>query len=139
MVDKKFPWIGGIPDGLIKTPNEGEGILEIKCPYKGKDMKISEMIANFKTFYLYYVKKGEIGLKKSNDYYYQVQGYMFITKTKWCDFVVWTKTDISISRIQFDNKFFAEKMFPQLEHFYLKQKHKKRELLSKKETSTTCE
>jgi len=36
--------LGGSPDGLVETPNEGLGTLEIKCPWSGRDMTVDEMI-----------------------------------------------------------------------------------------------
>jgi hypothetical protein len=51
-IDIKDPWLGGSPDGLVATPNEGKGIIEIKCPYSGKDLDFKEMIDTKKSFYL---------------------------------------------------------------------------------------
>ena len=43
-IDLTDPWLGGSPDGVIETKNEGVGLLEIKCPYTGKDMTVPEMV-----------------------------------------------------------------------------------------------
>ncbi len=62
----RFKFVCGIPDGLIGC----NGILEIKCPESADNhfLNISE------------------GLQ-IEDYYAQMQGYMWITGRKWCDFV----------------------------------------------------
>ena len=46
--------MGGSPDGLIETIDEGLGVLEIKCPWKGKDKTIQEMVDFWFNFYLEY-------------------------------------------------------------------------------------
>jgi putative phage-type endonuclease len=58
-------WIGVSPDGLL--PNEG--MIEIKCPLMRTHMEYIE--AN----------------KLPSEYRYQVQGQLFVTGFKYCDFV----------------------------------------------------
>ena len=41
-------------------------------------------------------------LTKNHKYYYQVQGQLGITGTKWCDFVTYTFAGMCIERIYFD-------------------------------------
>ena len=43
-VNVKDPWMGGAPDGIIKTKYEGIGFLEIKCPYNKRDYSIKQII-----------------------------------------------------------------------------------------------
>lgn len=38
--------------------------------------------------------EGELKLKTSHDYYYQVQGQLHITDRKYCYFAVWTPKGI---------------------------------------------
>lgn len=59
-------WIGGTPDGFI----DEDGILEIKCPYNGGN--------HLKT-----LLTGEI---YNIDYVFQIQGYLWITGRRFCDF-----------------------------------------------------
>lgn len=47
---------------------------------------------------------GQLNLKKSHNYYYQVQTAMFCTERKWCDFVVRTTIDLHVEMIQWDNQ-----------------------------------
>ena len=63
--DNEFhEWIGVSPDRLVQ-----EGILEIKCPYK-------------KTHWEYITKS-----VLPNAYKWQVQGQLYVTGAKWCDFM----------------------------------------------------
>jgi putative phage-type endonuclease len=62
---KYFTWIGISPDGLLPE----EGILEIKCPLMRTHFEYIE--AN----------------KLPAEYRYQVQGQLFVTGLKYCDFM----------------------------------------------------
>jgi hypothetical protein len=64
--DNKFhEWIGISPDGVLQD----EGIIEIKCPL-------------MKT-HLEYIEIGKL----PSEYRYQVQGQLFVTGLKYCDFM----------------------------------------------------
>lgn len=63
-------------------------------------------------------KDGSIHLKKTHNYYYQVQGQMAVVDLRWCDFVVWTLDDIFVERINFDEAFWKNQCYPQLHSFY---------------------
>lgn len=81
-------WIGGTPDGFIGD----DGIIEIKCPFNGGN--------HLKTL-----------LKKevyNSDYIYQIQGYLWLTGRKWCDFVSYDPDmpqplDIAVVRVDRDD------------------------------------
>ena len=60
-------WTGISPDRLIGL----DGLLEIKCPKS-------------KTLFKYMIDG-----KLPNEYKWQVQGQLFITKRAWCDFMAW--------------------------------------------------
>lgn len=62
----QLEYVAGTPDGLIGT----DGIIEVKCPYN----PVNHM-AN--------LKEGE----QINDYWWQIQGYLWLTDRQWCDFV----------------------------------------------------
>jgi hypothetical protein len=61
-----YDYVGGMPDGLLLE----DGIVEIKCPYNP-----ANHLAN--------LQNGT----QIKDYYAQIQGYLWITGRKWCDFV----------------------------------------------------
>lgn len=65
IVHPKYPFVAGTPDRLVGT----EGLLEIKCPNNANHLQ-------------------NIAYQKQlQDYYAQIQGYLWITGLKWCDFV----------------------------------------------------
>ena len=71
-INPKFPHLGASPDGLISCDCCGEGLLEIKCPYKHHDNHPHEMQDP-----QICVQEDEDGRKCLNNrysYYYQVQG-----------------------------------------------------------------
>jgi hypothetical protein len=60
-------YIGGTPDGYIGN----DGLIEVKCPWNGGN-HIECLLTN------------EI---YNSDYIYQIQGYLWMTGRKWCDFI----------------------------------------------------
>ena len=82
-------WIGGTPDGYIGE----DGIIEVKCPFNGGN--------HLKTLLTKEVY--------NPDYIYQIQGYLWLTGRKWCDFITFDPDmpqplDIAIIRIERDEK-----------------------------------
>jgi putative phage-type endonuclease len=63
----EFDYVSGTPDGLVGE----DGLIEVKCPYNPVN-------------HLYNIKTNQ---QAYEDYYYQIQGYMWITGRQWCDFV----------------------------------------------------
>jgi len=64
-----------------------QGCLEVKCPYVCEQKSIvaaSEDVAGF----CLVESDAFMHLSKSHAYFYQVQTQMYVTETKWCDFVV---------------------------------------------------
>lgn len=85
----KNEWIGGTPDGFVGE----DGLIEIKCPWNGGNhlhTLITEKIYN-------------------PEFVYQIQGYLWITGRKWCDFVTYDpdlidELQLSITRIPRDEQ-----------------------------------
>lgn len=88
-VDKKSKCLAASPDGLIGN----NSIVEIKCPASAKDFTPQEAFENKKLNFMNFID-GELKLKTSHDYYYQVQGQLHIADRKYCYFVVWTPKGI---------------------------------------------
>ena len=89
IIHSNHHWLAASPDGLINDPNSvpSEGLVEIKCPHKVKDLAISEA-AKTVDFCLKLDENQTAYLKKNHNYYYQIQCAMFCTERAWCDFVV---------------------------------------------------
>ena len=93
------PFLAATPDGVVSCSCCGEGLLEIKCPFKYRNSQPAS-IEDEST------KVGsEVTLDKKHDYYYQVQGQMAIWKKPYCDFICWTTKGLIITRIQADGNF----------------------------------
>jgi hypothetical protein len=117
VVNTEFPWLGASPDFLVfdHTEKKPFGIGEVKCPFSKKDICIEEACKD-KNFFLN-IANGKINLKKTHNYYYQIQGCMATLNVSWCYFVVFTNVDLFVERIYFDNDFW-QKIVPELSSFY---------------------
>lgn len=104
-INPAYPFLGASPDGLVSCTSCGNGLLEVKCPFSGKDVGLQAAAEN-RDFCLVLGK-----LRREHRYYYQVQAQLFITGKAHCDFVVWcTKgrnQEFFIERIAADHQFFS--------------------------------
>jgi hypothetical protein len=110
-VDVAHPYLAATPDGVVV---EEDALLEVKCPYNGRLSKVQVG----KHFPFLEMRDGQMKLKVSHSYYYQVQGQMSVCQKKASYFVTYTLCDIYEERIEFDADFVAEKMSPFLHKFY---------------------
>lgn len=62
-------YIGGTPDGYVGK----DGLIEVKCPWDGGN-------------HIRGILTGEV---YNPEYVYQMQGYLWLTGRKWCDFVTY--------------------------------------------------
>lgn len=116
VINREFDFLGSTPDGKICDDGDS-GIIEIKCPYRARDHMIVQACAEFKDFCLEVKSDGVIGLKKSHEYYAQVQGQLMITGCGFCEFIVYTKRDLYVERI-FPDTTFMKTMLTKLADFY---------------------
>ena len=114
-VDENLPFLAASPDGVV---SDGEGLVEIKCPYNCRDITPEEGVKN-KTVTFMEVKDGRYKLRRRNRYFYQVQGQLEICDKNYCDFIVWSSHGIIIDRIQREKQFWATEMVDKLKEFYL--------------------
>ena len=109
-VSKILPLVGASPDGLI---DEGRGLLEIKCPYglRTSDLK-SVSDGSFFT-----VTNDKLHLRKTHQYYYQVQCQMLCTGARYTDFFIWTPKGHHTERIPFDPNFTRTEIYKAIKGF----------------------
>ena len=82
--------------------------LEIKCLYCNKDgLPESPNFIN-----------DDSKLKKSHEYYYQVQLQIHLCKVKFCDFVVWMKKGIPVERTVAEQEEFFTNVIADVNEFY---------------------
>ena len=94
--------MGASPDGLIFTNPHvacAVGILEVKCPYSMPEVMM-EWPADWRNYLTYLDCNNNV--KRSPDYYHQIQGAMAAVGVDWCDFVIWTRSNMKIQRIRRD-------------------------------------
>ena len=114
--------LGGSPDGLV----DDDGIIEIKCPYKIKDINSANDLSRLG--YLHKNHEGHYELSDTHKYYHQVQGNLYVTNRSYCDFIVWSAKLLYCIRILRDptweqniglmQTYYIEKVLPCLENFY---------------------
>lgn len=105
--------LGASPDGIIDkaAPSVyvfGDAsfqptILEVKCPYSLKD-GMARDIVHKKNSCLVEDASGNFKLKKSHEYYDQVQGQIHLTGANAADLVIWTPKDMMVVRVQKDDQ-----------------------------------
>lgn len=103
------PYLGATPDRLLFN----NSLIEVKCPYTNRFKKIDEKTVP----YLERDFSNNLRLKKSHPYFYQVQGQMYATGRKVCEFVVWTFVDMCVIPIK-RNEAFITSMLEKLDYFY---------------------
>lgn len=108
--------LAATPDGII---NDGEGIIEIKCPSSMSEVDpeiaaLSKKIQYFKTV------DGVAVFNKIHPYYYQVQGQLEVTGKDYCIFAMWTSTKFPLKTVKIlrDKEFFEFNMKEKLTFFY---------------------
>ena len=88
-VHPDFDYVAGTPDGLVSV----DGLIEVKCPFNPVNHFLN-------------VSTGE----QIAQYNPQMQGYMWITQAKWCDFVSFDprypeEFQIKIIRVERDQEY----------------------------------
>ncbi|KAI4465290.1 exonuclease phage-type/recb c-terminal domain-containing protein [Holotrichia oblita] len=110
-------FLGASPDGLVGD----DKIVEVKCPYSARQYSPQDAAEKIKSFYLRLDKNSKnLSLDRKHNYYYQIQGQLFISQRKLCDFIVWTPKGTHIETINIDHDFIQRTMLPKLINFYWK-------------------
>ena len=120
-------YLGASADGIIIDPQRPTepGVLEIKCPVSVDGESVlalapADIAAKYKGFYLHN-HDGQVHLKPTSNYFYQVQGEMAIKSCKWAHFVVWTPANggsIFWEEIPVNDQLWQCEMLPKLRQFF---------------------
>ena len=101
VINPRLPYLGASPDA--KVCDDGQcGIVEIKCPYSARCMLLKDVAADPKlcsAFCLELHDDNYLHLKKTHNYWFQVQGQLLVTGAPFCDFVVHTSIDTFVTRV----------------------------------------
>ena len=83
----------------------GKGTVEVKCPYCVRDKEIPECLEKVSC------KENvarKIQLRKSHQYYYQIQTQAFVCNVNYCDSVIWTEEGLHHDRMEPDHALWDE-------------------------------
>jgi len=101
LIDKDSVFLGASADAVVVCPDCGKGVVEVKCPYKHKDIMPLDAATSDSDFCL----TSDGHLKTSHKYYSQVQLQMYVHKVLYCDFVVLTEIGLCVTRVNYDANF----------------------------------
>lgn len=123
--DSGYGWLGASPDAIITCENEEEWLVEIKTIYPSEKNKnattVRDLLNSKQKSSLCFEEdevSGELDVKQSHKYYYQVMGQLGITGYKSCDLIVCFREDFEVFRIDFDPAKWAD-MLLKLRKFYV--------------------
>ena len=105
-IDTDNPFLGASPDGIAQCDCCEERVVEIKCPYCFKEGLPDEDSTNF----CMVNKEGKWSLKQNHAYFYQVQLQLHVCNLNYADFVLWTKQDTIVERLDKNSAFIREKL-----------------------------
>ena len=116
-VNPEFPHLGATPDGIISCDCCGDGIIEIKCPYKYRQCDPNTVVDKD-----FYIKENEEdptarALSQDHDYFIQVQGQLVLCEKEYCDFICWTPFGMHTERIERQQSLF-DKVRKKLDDFF---------------------
>ena len=117
----EYGFLGASPDGLVcrVQDNSIAGIVEVKCPYSARNCTVEEACHSKPNFFCLYDSVEEcVHLKKTHNYFYQVQGQMGVLNARWCEFIVWTPSSFTVETITFDSGLW-ERALKSLVSFYI--------------------
>lgn len=104
------PHLGASPDAILSCDCHGKFPLEIKCPYSIKYSKNLEadLIGLLNPFII--INCGRAQLKKSQEYFYQIQLQMHVVEATFGIFAVWCPSDSITLIIQKDYTFLSTRL-----------------------------
>ena len=116
-VHKTHHFLAASPDGIINE-NGTEGLLEIKHVLMNKSTDLFTA-SKTKSFCLQNTNN-KLSLKTNHNFYYQIQGQLFICDKPWCDLVVRciNPHGLHVERIFKDTDTWENDMYPKLNWFY---------------------
>lgn len=109
VISTERPYIAGSPDGLCD-----DFFVEVKCPYSARHAPINPETV---PYIVLHEQTGLYVLDPSHDYYYQIQGLMYVTGKLKCCLVVYTLCDRYDVMIPRDDDFIAQ-MCEKLDSFF---------------------
>ena len=127
VIHSKFHFFAASPDAVIKNNGNIDHVIEIKCPYNARsftenDFKTDSQLAISKRKVKYLNNHGNaFSLVESHDYYYQIQGIMFVTNVQHAELVIYaSESDTLLIVPVLKNDIFLHKIINLLFERYFK-------------------
>jgi len=110
IVSTERPYLACSPDGLV----DEDFLIEVKCPFSARNSEINPETVE----YLYLDDQtGCLALHPEHQYYYQIQGQLYVANRKMCYFVFYTFREFAIIKVWRDDAFIAS-LICQLDAFF---------------------
>lgn len=120
IIKKNEPHLGASPDSLLVCDCHGKYPLEVKCPY---NLKFSNNLRNdlllIRNSYIFINENNNVELKKSHEYFYQVQLQIHVTQSNHGVFAIWCPKDLVIICVMRDGAFLSDRLI-KAEQFFKK-------------------
>ena len=99
----EHPFLGASPDALVDCTCCCQGLVEVKCPLCCRETSFADTSKHMHSnFCLNNNSNGTFNLDQNHPYAYQCQLQLFVTEKHYCDFVVWSSSEIHIEWITLD-------------------------------------
>lgn len=112
---KDRPFLAATPDMIVECSCCGRRVVEVKCPFSVACDKLEQLPQKQNAYVSF--QDGELKLHRAHAYFYQVQCQMLVCEVDHADFVLWTREEVNVERIERDAEFLeraiskAESMF----------------------------
>lgn len=115
-ISMENPFLGASPDGLVTCSCCGDGLAEFKVPWTLRDKTVVEL-AKAKGTCLELTSSQCTRLRRSHEYFYQIQMQLAVTHSTYCDFFLLTSKDYHLERIVLDKNLWQSAL-PKLRAFF---------------------
>ena len=117
-LNPRYPHLGASPDGTVSCGCCENGLVEVKCPHCTRDKSLEEAV-DHPRFCLEKTDAGNLQLKKTHAYFYQVQAQLHIAEVAFCDFVVFQEEGELFVRRIYPDAAFWEVAVRRVDEFYV--------------------
>ena len=102
VIDENNPLIAASPNALITCACCPDGILQVKCSYKHRNIHPLNIPYHDRKYDLHYNRQGYLALRPASRWYYQAIANTGVTRRAYCDVVAYTNAGIAIIRVNQD-------------------------------------
>lgn len=113
-IDDKYPFLGVIPDGLIRE----EGMVRFVNTSTYPNINLKMILLRDKNLRGNFIVAKDISLAPEGSLMYEIQGALHVAKRQYCDLFVYNGNDHLLLKIKRDKDFWKSKMRKPLIDFY---------------------